>query len=128
MIKYQARIIKDGESYSVEFLDLPGCLLSNSGIITTNKIDVKYAMNGWELSYWRSHSQMEVDLCLGDQWAIEIKGVSRISPQHFKGLRDLEQEGLFKNYAVVCLEKHKRQVDGITIWPWEQFLSHLWEA
>ena len=25
MIKYQAKIYKDGKSYSVEFLDLPGC-------------------------------------------------------------------------------------------------------
>jgi len=49
---------------------------------------------------------MEVDLCLGQEWA-------------------LKEENLFDNYGVICFEKHKRIIDGITIWPWEEFLNQL---
>lgn len=84
-----------------------------------------YLDKDWNLSYWRSHSQMEVDLCLGRNWALEIKGVGRITTHHLKGLKALRQEGLFKNYGVICLEKHKRRVDGIIIWPWQEFLKHI---
>lgn len=80
----------------------------------------------WKLTYWRSHSQMEVDLCLGQEWALEIKSSGRITDKHLKGLRALKDENLFKHYAVVCFEKQKRIHDGITIWPWQEFLKHLW--
>ncbi len=84
-----------------------------------------YLDKNWQLSYWRSHSQMEVDLCLSTEWALGIKGIDRIATHHLKGLKALKQEGLFKNYGVVCLEKYKRQIDGITIWPWQEFLKHI---
>lgn len=78
------------------------------------------------LSYWRSHSKMEVDLCLGTEWALEIKGTQRVTSQHLKGLKSLREEGLFENYGVVCLEKHKRELEGITLWPWQDFFQWLW--
>ena len=84
-----------------------------------------YFEKDWDLSYWRSHSQMEVDLCLSPDWALEIKGSQRITNHHLKGLKALREEGLFKNYGVISLEKHKREVDGITIWPWQDFLKQM---
>ena len=86
---------------------------------------VSYLELDWGLTYWRSHSQMEVDLCLGQQWALEIKSSNRISDKHLKGLRALREEKLFKNYGVICFEKEKRIVDGITIWPWNSFLEEI---
>lgn len=85
-----------------------------------------YREKGWDMCYWRTHSKLEVDLCLGNEWAIEIKGRDVISPAHLKGLQTLREEGLFEKYAVICLEEHKRIMGEIEIWPWESFLSHLW--
>lgn len=89
---------------------------------------VSYLELDWKLTYWRSHSQMEVDLCLGQKWALEIKSSNRIVDKHLKGLRALREEGLFENYAVICLEKEKRVVDGITIWPWQMFINQIFSA
>ena len=46
MIKYQAKIYKDGKSYSVEFPDLPGCFSSGE----TKAEAVKFAKDA--LSLW----------------------------------------------------------------------------
>lgn len=85
-----------------------------------------YLEKEWTLSYWRSHSQMEVDLCLGTDWALEIKAIDKVGPRHLKGLKALKEENIFKNYGVISLEKHKREVEGITIWPWQEFFKFLW--
>lgn len=85
-----------------------------------------YLEKNWKLSYWRSLSQMEVDLCLGEEWALEVKASERITSKHLKGLKALREENIFKHFGVISLEKHKRELDGITIWPWEEFLEFLW--
>ena len=87
-----------------------------------------YLDKDWSLSYWRSQSKMEVDICLGTQWAVEIKGTTKITDKHLKGLKALREEGIFESYAVVCLEKQKREVDGIMVWPWQDFLQWLWKT
>ena len=71
---------------------------------------------------------MEVDLCLGTDWALEIKASPRVADRHLKGLKALREEGLFANYGVISLEKDKRETDGITIWPWREFLEFLWNG
>ena len=38
------------------------------------------------LTYWRSRSQLEVDLVIGDAVAIEVKAKSRVSVRDYKGL------------------------------------------
>ena len=43
------------------------------------------------MSYWRSTSQSEVDLIVGDKIAIEIKSHSLIQDKHLKGLRRLKE-------------------------------------
>ena len=68
---------------------------------------------------------MEVDLCLGQEWALEIKSTKRVTDKHLKGLKALREENLFKSYGVICFENEKRIVDGITIWPWRSFLKEI---
>lgn len=90
------------------------------------------AYNGYmrkkqKLTYWRSTSQMEVDLLIGQKVAVEIKGTSLVSDKHLKGLRALKEESLFKKYIVVSLDQTKRTTnDGIEIIPWKEFLNSLW--
>jgi predicted AAA+ superfamily ATPase len=79
------------------------------------------------LCYWRSTSQLEVDLVIGTEMAVEIKSTELVQDKHLKGLRALKEEGLVKNYCVVSCDLVRRVTDdGITIYPWKEFLDMLW--
>lgn len=79
------------------------------------------------MMYWRSTSQFEVDVVVGNDLALEIKSSQQIYDRHLKGLRALKEEGLIRHYAAVSLDAEKRQTsDGITIYPWRDFLTRLW--
>ena len=72
---------------------------------------------------------MEVDLIVGQQLAIEVKGSSLVSENHLKGLRALKEEGLLQRYLVVSLDLNERITrDGIEIVPWQMFLGKLWSG
>lgn len=87
----------------------------------TRKID--------EMYYWRSTSRFEVDLILGDSWAIEIKGSASIQDKHLKGIRALMEEGNIRNFAVVSCDRYERKTrDNINILPWALFLERLWNG
>ncbi len=80
-----------------------------------------------ELSYWRSTSQFEVDLIIGNQIAIEIKATELVQDKHLRGIRALKEEGIFKEYCVVSCDSYCRTTDdGIQIYPWQDFLKKLW--
>lgn len=81
-----------------------------------------------DLSYWRSQSGYEVDFILGDHTAIEVKASKTIGSEDLKGLKALKEEASFKNYLIVCFEKTLREVNGIVILPWMEFLERLWEG
>ena len=78
------------------------------------------------LQYWRSTSGFEVDCVIGDRLAIEFKSGDLVSERHLHGLKALREEGLVEDYAVVSLDPHKRTLDGITVYPWREFLANLW--
>ena len=80
--------------------------------------------NGEEVSY-----QFELDLILGDRWAIEIKSATSIADKHLKGIRALKEEGNIQNFAVVSLDQLERKTpDNIIVFPWMIFLQKLWDG
>lgn len=81
-----------------------------------------------KLTYWRSLSMNEVDFCLDDDIAIEVKSSKNITENHLKGLKALREENIFKRFIVVCQEEHPRMSDGIEIVPWKYFLDQLWRG
>jgi predicted AAA+ superfamily ATPase len=86
-----------------------------------------YSRTYSKLNYWRSTSQMEVDLIIGDSLALEIKSTELVQERHLKGLRALKEEGLIKNYAIISQDPERRMTnDGIQIIPWKVFLKSLW--
>lgn len=85
-----------------------------------------YRRSDAELCYWRSVNKQEVDMIVGQELAVEIKGTKSVQPKHLKGLKALREEKLVKNYCVVSLDPKLRVIDGITIYPWKEFLSKLW--
>lgn len=78
------------------------------------------------LQYWRSTTGFEVDCVVGDRLAIEFKSSDMVSERHLRGLKALREEGLVRDFAVVSLDPQRRIVDGITIYPWQEFLTTLW--
>ena len=88
-------------------------------------IDYKHPRS--KLTYWRSNSNMEVDFCIDEEIAIEVKSSSNVTEKHLKGLKALREEGIFKRYVVVCQEEHPRITDGIEILPWKYFFEELWK-
>lgn len=91
---------------------------------------LSYARKDFPMHYWRSESKFEVDLILGNAWAIEIKSTSHVDrKKHFKGIRALKEEQMIQNYAIVSLDREPRQTqDGIHVFPWKSFLEKLWNG
>lgn len=85
-------------------------------------------VSGEPVNYWRSTSGFEVDFILGEHTAIEVKAKSNVSPQDLKSLRALAEEKRLKRYVCVSLEPRRRQVGGVTILPFRQFLDALWNG
>ena len=84
--------------------------------------------SGELLSFWRSKSGFEVDFIIGDHTAIEVKAKENVSSQDIKSLRALREENKLKHFLCVCMEKRSRDVDGIKILPYTEFLTSLWEV
>lgn len=88
---------------------------------------LSYQRKSVPMYYWRSTSQFEVDLVLGQALALEIKSTPLIQDKHLKGIRALKEEGLIEKYAVISLDEEERITsDGITVYPWRLFLEKLW--
>ncbi len=68
-----------------------------------------------------------MDFVIG-RLAIEVKAKTIVSARDFRGLRALREERLFDRYIVVCMESARREVDGIEVVPWAEFLKELYEG
>ena len=77
--------------------------------------------------YWRSKSNFEVDFVF-ENIAVESKAKAVVGQRELRGLRALREEGLLRDYLLVCMEREPRIVDGIRILPWELFLDELWDG
>jgi predicted AAA+ superfamily ATPase len=90
---------------------------------------ISYTLDPRPLTYWRTHSQIEVDFLLGDEVAIEVKSSVRISERDEKGLRALREDLPLKRLIIVCNERVERRSDsGVEIMPVEGFLTQLWNG
>ena len=78
------------------------------------------------LSYWRSKHGAEVDLIIGDEVAIEIKTTSKVSDKHFKGLKLLAEENIFKQLILVSHDPINKKYDEYEALFWKDFLTALW--
>jgi len=82
--------------------------------------------SGELMQYWRTKAGLEVDLIIGDRLALEFKATTQVLDRHLKGLKALREEGLVRDFGVVSLDPVRRTVDGITIYPWADFIKALW--
>ena len=84
--------------------------------------------SGGTVQHWRSASGFEVDFILGGHTAIEAKAKGNVSPSDLRSLRALAEEKKLKRYLCVCLEPRRREVDGITVLPYREFIDALWDG
>ncbi|MFH1706363.1 MAG: AAA family ATPase [Planctomycetota bacterium] len=87
-----------------------------------------YSGTGHPIHFWRTKTGLEVDFILGDQVAVEVKGTAVADRSDLKGLRALAGEFPAMRPVLVCCEKTRRTADGVTIMPWREFLSELWNG
>jgi predicted AAA+ superfamily ATPase len=88
-----------------------------------------YSDLNYPVYYWRTASQIEVDFILGDnEVAIEVKSSSMVNSRHLKGLKSFAEEYKVKKMLVVSTDPYPRQIDEITVLPWQVFLQQLWEG
>lgn len=85
-------------------------------------------VSGEPLAYWRSTSGFEVDFIIGDHTAVEVKASQNVSPQDLKSLQALAEERKLKRYLCVSLEPRARQVSGVRVLPYREFLEALWDG
>lgn len=78
------------------------------------------------LTFWRTTHGYEVDFLIGEHSAIEIKASTRVSPQDFKGLTILSEEGTFKNFYLVSHDRISTKKGNILSIYWEDFLDRMW--
>ena len=98
-------------------------------IVAEMRAYLSYTRSPRQMSYWRSTSQFEVDLIVDDLCAIEIKSTKLAVDKHIKGLRAFKEEGAVKRHIIVSMDPDKRITsDGIEIYPWNLFLSELWQG
>ena len=86
-----------------------------------------YSGLNYQLSYWRTASQIEIDFVLGDhQVAIEVKATQLANPRHLKGLKSFAEEYNVQKLLLVSNDPLPRQIGNILIMPWKIFLDKLW--
>lgn len=87
----------------------------------------KYSDMNYQISYWRTTSQIEVDFIVGDhEVAIEVKSTDIINHRHIKGLKSFAEEYSVKKLIVVSNDPYPRQIENVTVLPWRIFLDRLW--
>ena len=86
-----------------------------------------YSDLNYDISYWRTASNIEIDFVLGDhQVAIEVKSTAQAKSRHLSGLKNFAEEYTVKKQILVTNETHPRKVGNIMILPWKEFLERLW--
>jgi predicted AAA+ superfamily ATPase len=86
-----------------------------------------YARTHDPITFWRSTANHEVDFCLGNHTAIEVKSTKRLSEKHFHGLKAIAEEKIFKRLVMVSFDESVRRWDPkIECYSVEAFLRALW--
>jgi predicted AAA+ superfamily ATPase len=88
-----------------------------------------YSGLNYNISYWRTASQLEVDFILGENdAAIEVKSTANVTERDLRGLKAFLEEYSVKHAIVVSNDPQPRKSGKIRILPWKNFLDELWEG
>ena len=80
-------------------------------------------------TYWRTSGGYEVDCIIGNGCvAIEFKSCDEVKSRHTKGLKAFQEEYPQARLVVVSMDKYKRVMNDVEIFPATEFLSELWKG
>lgn len=80
------------------------------------------------LSFWRTHTQLEVDFVVyGPKgfWAIEVKRSSHLGPDDVRGLSAFKEDYPEAECMILTLGKQRENYRGFAVVPIEEFLLNL---
>lgn len=90
---------------------------------------LSYTDNSNKISYWRTYTQIEVDIVLGDaKVAIEVKSSEEIQSKHLKGLKAFSEEYPDCRLMIVSLDRITRLSSGVEHLYYRDFLEKLWNG
>lgn len=92
------------------------------------KAYIDYFSPDSSLGFWRIDEENEVDFIVNEKIAIEIKSTEMIQEKHLKGLRKFSLNEVVEKKIIVSLDKEKRLIGDITVFPYRLFLRDLWEG
>lgn len=88
-----------------------------------------YSELDYAINFWRTKTGLEVDFILGrGEIAVEVKGTSHVNSADLRPLKAFIQEYHPRSAYLVCNERNRRIHDDISIVPWRDFLSMLWDG
>ena len=80
-----------------------------------------------QMSYWRTHTGVEVDVVIGDaRVAIEIKSVEEVLPKHIKGLLSFSEDYPESRLMIVSLDPINRRMGNVECVYILDFFKDLW--
>ena len=99
-------------------------------IIQQTRAVIEYARKDWQLSFWRTHSGLEVDLIITEGKrilaAIEIKSTPAVDSSHMQGLSVFSaQHKNVPTFIVTTGERERLTENGVRIVPWSIFLNQV---
>lgn len=87
------------------------------------------------MSYWRTlDGKYEVDVLISDRtsnevrMAIEVKSADNVTSSDTKGLKAFGEEHPDAKLILLSMEERPRMMNGIEVWPVEQFFQRLWDG
>ena len=90
---------------------------------------LSYSRSEEKLSYWRTSGGYEVDAIIGEgRLAIEIKSTDEVKSRHLHGLKAFQEDFPEARLIVVSLDKYRRTMNGVEIFPAVDFLNALWHG
>ena len=69
-----------------------------------------------------------MDFVVNGEVAIETKTTRNATKDDLRELRAIGEEGQFRHRILVCREPRPRDVEGIVILPWQEFIARLWSG
>ena len=88
-----------------------------------------YTFSNEKLTYWRTSGGYEVDCIIGNgRMAIEIKSCNEVKSRHTKGLLAFKEDFPHARLLVVSMDKYKRIMGDVEVFPAQEFLSELWKG
>lgn len=96
-------------------------------VIQELKAWLTYSESVEQLTFWRTHTGLEVDAVIGDaRLAIEIKSVEEVLPRHLKGLKSFAEDYPTARLIIVSLDPFNRRMGDVECIHIKDFLKQLW--